>query len=611
VFGSLKKGFGAAKDTLASLGSELKSTLSQVATLGGALSLGAGAKAGMDLVSTYKDLAFQISVGTGEAVKWEEIQKDIEGAASRWKRSNEEVAGSYRALFDETGDLQFTADAVDAVAMAATATGKSVESLTSIAGTLNEKFGIAGDQMEDALASVIELSSKGGATIEDLGAKLGVVGASAKQMGLQGKEGLQQVLGMLNVGDNVTGSFKKNLAAVTGLMETFGNADKLKAIEKDLGIKLTDKSGAARQDALDKILSKTGGKEQTLSKIFQGDTLKLVSDFGKTYQQTFNETAGTAKQKTKAALDAFHEALAKAGQTSLSAAELEEQAKKRAAEDPERIWTDSLNRFKQAFTKPEMVASMEKLAQLIPKLTNGFTSLVELAANHPLLAVGAFAAKSAGGSLVASVGGDAIRGIGKSIGRDIAAQAATSGAWATAGKSLASVAGVAIAAAVAYELGKAAIDDIYETKAKDQGDLASAQANAAGAIASGDKNRMAKEAETLRQRIDQAKEHHSGVSGFVDDTFGAAAQLFSGGAVKGDVHANTMAKAEAQLRELEQAMQKGAKGGTKAADAHEQLARSAQRAAAALERLAPAGGGGDGRNGLPPAPGNTPGSAPR
>lgn len=616
---SLKKSAGAGKTALTELGSSIKSTLSDVTTLGGALSLGIGAKAGTDLVSIYKDLAFQIQTGTGKATEWTDVQKDVEGAADRWRQKVEDVAGAYRALYDETGDVQFAADALDAVTMAATATGKGIGVLSSIAGTLNEKFGIAGDEMEDALASVIELSSKGGATIEDLGAKLGIVGASAKQMGLEGKAGLQQVLGMLNVGDNVTGSFKKNLSAVTGLMETFGSADKLKSIEKDLGIKITDKGGGARKDALDKILSKSGGKEEVLSKVFAGDTLKLVSDFGKTYQKVFAETEGTAKVKTAAALKAFHQGLDAAGKTSLTAAQLEAQAKKRAAEDPDKIITASMNRFKQAFTKPEMIASMEKLAQLLPKLTTGLTSLLEMAASHPLLAGAAFLGKKAGGAALGSLAGDALgwgsgkaASLGKSIGANLAAEAAKNGAWATAGKNIGAAAGIAVAAAVAYELGKAAIDSIYEDKAKDQGGLAVSGASAAAAIGSGDKKRMGEEAATLKARIERAKKNQEGVGGFFDETFGGVSEMLGG--PKHDVQKNVIAKAEADLRELEAAMAKGTGEGAKEhKDAARSMAGAAKdltAAARALQRSAP-GSGGDGTNGLPPAPGNGSGSAPR
>ena len=610
MLGSLKKGAGAAKDSLVELGSSLKSTLASAATLGGALSFGAGAHAGMELVSVYKDLAFQISTGTGKAVAWQAVQQDIEAAAGRWKQSNEKVAASYRALFDETGDLDFTKKAVDAVSMAVTASGKSFESLASIAGTLNEQFGIMGDEMGGALASVLELGSKGGATVEDLGAKLGVVGASAKQMGLEGRAGLQQVLGMLNVGDNVTGSFKKNLLAVTGLMEAFGNADKLKSIEKDLGIRLTDKSGGARKDALDKILAKTGGKEETLSKVFQGDTLKLVSNFGKTFQKTFSETEGTAKVKTAAALAAFHKALDAAGKTSLTAAQLEAEAKKRAAEDPARAMDDAMDKFKAAFTKPEMIASMEKLAQLLPRVASGAAKLVQMVANHPLLAGAGFIGAKAGGSFVASIAGDAIKGIGKSIGKDIAASAAKDGAWAVAGQGIGAAAAIAVAGAVAYELGKAAIDSVYGDKAKDQGDLATGVASAAAAAGSGNKERMFQEAVTLREKIRVAEENQAGPGGLLDKGFGKVAEWVSGGEIKGDVEEKAIASAKQELQNLEKAMSKSAKGGDKVADSHDKAARAAERLAAAFDKITVPGGGGGGTNGLPPAPSNGSGSAP-
>jgi len=617
---SLKKGAAAGKTALTELGSSIKSTLSDITTLGGALSVGMGARAAVDLVSTYKDLAFQISNGTGQAVEWTDVQKDVEGAADRWKQKVEDVAGAYRGLYDQTGDAKFAAKAADAAAMANAASGKGIGALSSIAGTLNEKFGITGDEIGGALASVLELSSKGGATIEELGAKMDVVGASAKQMGLQGQAGLQQVLGMLNVGDNVTGSFKKNLAAVTGLMETFGNTDKLKSIEKNLGIKITDKGGGARKDALDKILAKSGGKEEVLSKIFQGDTLKLVSDFGKTFQRTFSETEGTAKTKTAAALAAFHRALDAAGKTTLTAAQLEAQAKKRAATDPDKLMTEAMNRFKQAFTKPEMMASMEKLAQLLPKVTSGLTSLVEMAANHPLLAAGAFAAQRAGGAALKSVGGDALGwgakkagALGADIGKNLAAEAAKSGAWGAAGKNLGAAAGIAVAAAVAYELGKAAIDSVYEDKAKDQGDLAVSGASAAAAIGSGDTKRMAEEATTLKGRIDRAKKNQGGIGGFMDETFGGVSEMLGG--PKHDVQKNVIAKAERDMRELEAAMAKGTGEGAKehknAARDMSSAATELKNAARALTRGTPAGGGGPGTNGLPPAPGNGSGSAPK
>lgn len=453
--GAWSAGMKGASGAVRELGGHVKDLIGVAGGLGAAFSMGTALQKAMSARDVYKDLAFQISTGTGKAVEWNEVQRDIEGAAGRWKRSNEEIAGSYKKLFDETGDLQFTADAIDAVAMAATASGKSVDSLTGIAGTLNEKFGITGDQMEDALASVLELGSKGGVTVEDLGEKLGIVGASAKQMGLGGAAGLRQVLGMLNAGDNVTGSFKKNMKAVTELMETFGNTDKLKKIEKDLGIKITDKSGGATKDALDKILTKSGGKEQILSKVFSGDTLKLVSDYGRTFQKVFNETEGNTKKKTDAALEAFHKALTDAGKTTLTAADLEKQAKERL-NDPSRNIQDAMNKLQAAIAKPEVYKAMDQLAQSLPILAQYLGEFIEMAIKHPVLTgLGAVAGVGTGGFVkeaskkilldLASGTKDSLLKMGKSAGESMAEAAAANPAWAKAGASFAAAAAVAAA----------------------------------------------------------------------------------------------------------------------------------------------------------------------
>src|SRR3954470_3556978 len=52
-----KAGLGAAKSSLAELGSSLKSTLTQVATLGGALSSANAMRGAVEITKTYKDIA--------------------------------------------------------------------------------------------------------------------------------------------------------------------------------------------------------------------------------------------------------------------------------------------------------------------------------------------------------------------------------------------------------------------------------------------------------------------------------------------------------------------------------------------------------------------------
>src|SRR5690606_2489107 len=116
---------------------------------------------------------------------------------------------------------------------------------------------------------------------------------------------------------------------------------------------------------------------------------------------------------------------------------------------------------------------------------------------------------------------------------------------------------------------------------------------------------------SLRQRINRAKKNQQGFSGFFDSTVGGIAEIVTGGEVRHDKQSDVIAKAEAELRELEKAMAKGGKAGTKSAEALDRTAVAAERAARALASLVPPGSGGDGTNGLPGAPGNLPGSMPR
>lgn len=635
---SMKSGFGAAKSSLAELGSTLKSTLATAATLGGALSVGTGLHKAEDLIESYKNMAFALEAGTGAAKDWREIQADVEGIGGRWKLSNDKVAASYRALYDDIGDLEFAKAATEEVAKAHVATGASMESLTAIAGQLNEKFSVTGKDLPDAMAAVISAANKGGVGIDDLAGKLGAVGASAKLLGMEGKAGLGQVIGMLNLGDAATGSFKKNVSAVSALLDTFADPDKVKAIEKSMGVKLTTKTGDIRKDALDTILKKSGGASEKLALAFTGDALKLATAFGSTYQKAFTETEGTVKQKTAAALEAYKASLAEAGKQTLNAAQLDAQATERLA-DPKRQLDDALNKFTKAFENEKVIHAVEKLADKMPQLAEVLGDVVGFAADHPMLAGAAFVGAKPLASGGASFAGEAIGGLAKaqwkSFGAQFAAAAAADSKWAGAGKLMSAAAGPLIAVAIAAAVGmalKEGIDSIYDTKAKDQGDLAAAQAEAGAAAASGDKARMKAADDRLAKKIAEAKDNAGGVSGFLDTTFGGVAHML--GAAPLDTQADVIARAEADRRSLQQRIagpgggpllasggggkgkdsvdelhkgnQKAGESGQKAAQALERAAASAERFARSMDRVS--GSAGSSTNGLPAAPGNSSGS---
>jgi hypothetical protein len=593
--GGLDSGLKGAGNAMKDLGSTLKTGIKTVATFGGAFSFGTAIAQGMSLQKTYKNLAFAISAGTGQAVKWTDVQRDVEATAKRWSQTNADVAQSFGALFEETGDADFARKAVEEVALASRASGKDMSVLTGIVGTLNEKFGIGADAMRSTLATVLQMGNKGGVSIEDMSEKLGLVGATAKLVGIQGEEGFAQIVGMLNTADDVTGNFKKGLAAVNGVLEQMADPDKLKAMEKVLGggIKLRDKKGMPTPDALSKIMQATGGKEGQLAKLFSGEPLKLITAFGKKYQAAFASTEGDVKAKTKAATMAFEKSLKESGKATLSAAKIEEEAKKNL-EDPQARLNEAMNKMAAEFSKPQMIDALKKLAELLPKMAEKMAQLVDFAMKNPKLAAAMAGGAHVGLGALGEIGSGAMRGIGSGITRGIGSalagggkafarafmESATAGgggpaAW---GKTFASIAGPLVAAAIAFELGKAALD---KAMGEDLGKVtdvegASAVAKAATATKVSDESKRAA-AKKLRDSIAASEAE---MPTYATIGLSKIASAVTGGEVKDVVQRReeTLAGAKKQLAELEASFGSSKKGS-------DDMAQAARQAAQELKKI--------------------------
>jgi TP901 family phage tail tape measure protein len=648
LFSAFKAGASGAKNSVVGLGSELKSVLRTAVTLGGALSIGAAIHGAHEVTESYKDLAFAIRTGTGAATSWQDVQKDVEAVSDRWKRKNGEVAESYADLFQITGDASFSKSAIMSVAEAATASGKPVKTLSEIAGTLNEKFGITAEEVPKALATTLQLGNKGGASIEELGSKLGNVGASAKLLGMSGQKGLEQILSMLNMADDAIGPPRQKFAALGSLLEGLADPEKMKAVQKALNVQLVDSKGQIKTDALDRILAKTKGQQSELAKVFSGPELKLIGSLGQKFADGFKGTSGNAQTKIAGGLDAFHKALAEGGKVTFDAAALQKEATGRL-DDSERNMTQALNDFQKTFERPEMVKAIDQVAEAAPKLAHFLGDLVEFATNHPILAgaavVGGTAAKGALTGAVGSLSKSAATAAGEAISGSFTAAVAKSGAWGVAGQAL----GVAAAALIAYEIGKAKIDEMFQKRGQEVTDLATASAEAGAAASGKDPGRKAAAAETLRKQIEAAEKNKPG---FVEQAFAVGANMVDKD-VAVDEHENNVARARAQLAELEKSM---APGSTKAitegssgfipagklppvaaaaaagpsADARRvagevltgdrktSIANADVLASAVARQLAATtlnmrvvGGGGSGTNGLPGTAGNDSGSTPR
>jgi hypothetical protein len=207
----------------------------------------------------------------------------------------------------------------------------------------------------------------------------------------------------------------------------------------------------------------------------------------------------------------------------------------------------------------------------------------------------AIGAASGAGQSLALAG---MKKAGASLAASFAADVASHGKWGAVGKNLGAAAGVAIAAYVAYELGKKAIDKYMGQDIKTEGDLQATRARAFSVARTGTREEKAATLATLRAQIDAAKKEGPGL---LTTTMGGLAHAVTGGGVKtaGERHADMIARAETDARELERAL---SKSGDKAGAALERGARSLERAADKIDAKAKAGG-----HGLPATPGTKPG----
>jgi hypothetical protein len=392
AFESIKSGFQAIKTFVGGLG-----------LFAGVIGIKEQVGHAIRMEANYRKLAFAIRSGTGEAIKWRDIQQDVHGLALETGQSTEELTQGYSTLFKEVGKAAFARSGIRSIATAATATGESIETLTAITGVLNEKFGVTAAELPDTLAAVVSLGNKGGVTVEQMAERLGVVGASAKAAGLEGQQGFAKVVALLNVADKANGSLKKGIAAVSGVIDTLGNKAERNKVLMRVGLNPSKVKGDAT-DILGQIIKRTGGNKDKLGIAFQGEQLKLVEDLGKTYATAFKETQGDIKTKGAAALAAYRDKLDQAGKSQLDGADLQKQAASEM-ESSEKQVAVAMTKLEQTFSKPELLGAVTKLANMLPGLADGFEKLVTFATENPLgAAAGGVAALGAKGFAEGAIG---------------------------------------------------------------------------------------------------------------------------------------------------------------------------------------------------------------
>lgn len=530
-FDAMGKGIDGAKGALKGMLQTAKDGISTLGTLGGAFTVANSLKSAVELQARFRHLADSASDVSGSLVSVSDIQRDVARAGALTSRTSDEMTGSFEQLIEATGNLSFSRDAMKSVGTAATATGKSVDLLTSVAGTLNEKFGVTAETMDDALATVIGNSDRGGVKLAELAEVGETLGANLLQAGLKGDRGLKFLLGSLNQVEGEMGGMGRSAKGVGQLLLNLGKGSELKAMAKDLGIdpsKLVNEKDAIAR--LMKILSFGKKGLDTLKANFVGPeeskALKLL--FTQPFEQALNRAKASGlkgKDAVDQALKVLEGQIGRFGESSVSAATIRERAAKEM-ESPEANLRKALDRLNTAFSEPEIIDSINELSKVLPDLAKWMAKLLSFAAKNPVLAGSMAIGGKVGTGFLGGMAQELLKAhlagakaAGPKLGEGVLAGAkGGSNLLAAAGTAF----GVAAAALIAAEWikGKAAED------AQTTGDLSAAMAGASSTM--GGRDRQKAQADQLQKAIAAAEDSRSGVGGAVEDVFSGIGGLVTG-----------------------------------------------------------------------------------
>jgi hypothetical protein len=601
------------KSSLSGIASRGKQIGGMLLGIGGGVGVAAAAKEAIEIQGTYRNLANQINRLRDTGKDWHDVQLMIEHAAESSGMAEEKLADAFREVYSATGDLRYSEEAVKAIGTAARASGEDAVGLAMPIQLAARKFGVGADQVEEAMARIIEKIGVGGADLSTLNMRFAVMAGEAAAAGMKGVEGFSGLLGIMLKLDSSIGE-----KAAPGLKALFqylkDNTSQLRAISKQSGIKF--KIDTTAFEKLRELIGKAKGRK-TAEMVFTADSRVVYDTLVEPFETAFKAArskGASVKEATRVGYQAYDAAMAKMTESTAKFSKLQEQAADRLANDPAAVLEKSVNEFKRAFTKPEMMAGLERMAKALPPVVEGLGRLIGWLSKNPWEGATALVA----GLIVKDV---ASAGIGMAIKAALLAlmpppvpvppvTPAAGGAAAAAGGAAAKGAATGAAGSIPM-LGAAAIVAAGLATSGDEGSVEERRAKIKERqkrALSGAKDRYSESYRRAMAAIEKARAEQA-VPEIVRTTgpraFPLPVTTGSGGT-------------ELQRQALKALNPEEVRAeGKAAARAHRDLATAAERAAQALARIRtppgqpPTGAPRGGPNGLPPPAPRTPGYAPR
>lgn len=360
----------------ANVGGEIKSVLS------GAFNQ-LGSMAGFDGVATTllnaKDAALQTNLALARLVAaadvaqgkraqvMAQVSADVRAVSAATGASEAELMQGLNAYVEKTGDLEGGLQTIQLMGDAWLASGTSASEMAKVLASLNQQFGLTGNQAVTAINQLAQTGKAGSISFGNLASELPAVAAEFKKFSGADVNQLGAMFQVLGQGGeaNVSATRFRNL-----LMGIQANEKKLNAT----GINIRDPSGKLKPltEILDLISKRTDGNTAKVQKLL--GSMEAVTAFealqstgGKGLVSSFEE-AGKAAMNVIAA-DAQSVAESAAGR------QLKAQARLKAS-------------IQDVFT-PER---LDKLASAIETFAEVLKAVIDTASDNPALAIGAAAA---------------------------------------------------------------------------------------------------------------------------------------------------------------------------------------------------------------------------
>jgi len=529
----ISRGLGAAGRSLQNFGGKLKGHIRTAATIGGALTFGKLIKDAVTMQTQYRNIAFTIKKLPGGMMDWQDVNKLVANTAEDTAQSTQDLATSFHSLLQATGDLEFASGSLDEIGTAATGSGEKIEHVTTAAELLKRKFGLAADDMKGGLTTFIELTGSGGKSLEELTGRFAVMAGKARGAGLEGVDGLGQLLGVLKLLDDSIGE-----KADPGLKLMFDTLRKgssqFKKLEKDANMKF-DPDATALEKIRDLLTTVKGRAAAEL--VFTADARDVFDTLAKPFDLAMKEAQEKGLKRTDAvdkALEAFDKNIQGASQTTMTWKDIQKSANDKMKEDPSIQLRMAINKVEKAFQQPKMIEAIETLAKHLPAIAEKFADLFNWIMTNPWKAVGAAvggkAALGVGGSLLTGAVAKAALGGAGAAGAGAAGAGAAGGAGALgAGAALPVLAAGAAGAIAGTALHKFVLDPTAKegfASIEQAGDL---MLDASRIASTGTHKEKLEALAAIRAKRQQVT---SGRMGGMNEFFGGFASLLSGGDVK-------------------------------------------------------------------------------